>query len=209
MAKIIGVDCGIKGKVGNHIYSTWKGVQVLKTMFIPSNPKTVKQTVNRNNFSKLIQIGKVLVAHFLPQTYNDLSHSKTTGWANWLSQNLTGLSNSSITAADLKFGKGSLYSPGIESAINNGGEVKITFDDTLYQDAAMNDFCFGIVYHEDLNEICISQGSDQRGDAQVVISIPISWRSDKCTAYLMFYKDNEVETCIAMSESSNSVITDL
>ena len=40
MAKVFGVFTSMKGKLGNAVFQTWKGIQVLRTRVIPHNPQS-------------------------------------------------------------------------------------------------------------------------------------------------------------------------
>jgi len=88
MAKMIGVFSQIKGKIGNMIYATWHGVQVIKTMFIPANPQSVDQTAHRDIFDFLIQLGELIFDDIIAVIWNPFRRKASSGWSNWLKANL-------------------------------------------------------------------------------------------------------------------------
>lgn len=49
---------GFKGKLGATIGQGWKNKKVIRTSFIPSNPRTAKQQTNRSNFAKCVQMAQ-------------------------------------------------------------------------------------------------------------------------------------------------------
>lgn len=108
MAKMIGVGTYIKGKVGNYIYCTFKGIQVVKTMFVPENPQSEGQTRQRTKFAILVQLGKKIVMDVIRPVWNQLAPAGSTGWAEFLKQNLLLQTEQDFDFSKLLFSKGTL-----------------------------------------------------------------------------------------------------
>lgn len=109
MAKITGVFTGYKGKVGNTVYSMWKGVQVFKTRTIPHNPKSAAQTIQRTLFSVLIAIMKAINIDIIRAFWEPFVGSTVTGWAQFSKKNLLAQTTSSFVYSAMVLSLGSLY----------------------------------------------------------------------------------------------------
>lgn len=208
MAKVTGVFTGIKGKVGNVVYSTWKGIQVMKTRTIPHNPQSAPQTAVREVFAKLIMIGKQLTTAFLPKVYNDLAVGSVTGWSNWLSQNLKTQIAGAFDPETLIFGLGSLFQPGIESAILSGGAVSINFDAEVLGDSFGSDFVYGIIFDDVSHQIFLGDPSILREDAETIVQVTGENFAANLNAYLVFYRQNQVEETISVSNTAWLQVTE-
>jgi hypothetical protein len=108
MAKMIGAGTYIKGKVGNFIYCTFKGIQVVKTMFVPENPHSESQTRQRTKFAILVKLGKKIVMDVIRPVWNQIAPSGSTGWAEFLKQNLLLQTEQDFDFSKLLFSKGTL-----------------------------------------------------------------------------------------------------
>ncbi len=109
MAKITGVFTGYKGKVGNFVYSMWKGIQVGKTRAIPHNPRSTGQTQQRTKFSTLIEIAKSCNKAIIQVFWNPFSGSSSTGWSSFLKKNLLSQVTTSFVYSTMVLSLGSLY----------------------------------------------------------------------------------------------------
>jgi hypothetical protein len=60
MASLNFVKGSIKGRVGQFVGSSWKGIDYIKTYTPPSNPKTEGQLTIRTIFQHCAHIGKAI-----------------------------------------------------------------------------------------------------------------------------------------------------
>jgi len=132
MAKITGVFTGMKGKVGNFVYSMWKGVQVGKTRAIPHNPRSDKQVLQRSKFSTLIEIAKAINVALIRVFWDPFSGSKSTGWSSFLKKNLISQVTTSFVYSTMVLALGSLYRTIILTSTYNtaDGECVVTWSVT-------------------------------------------------------------------------------
>ena len=70
MAKVTGVYTGIKGKVGNVVYSMLNGQQIMKTRVFPFNPQSTAQQANRSRLSDLVAVVKSVAKIFIAPAWS-------------------------------------------------------------------------------------------------------------------------------------------
>jgi len=141
MAKIIGVQTGWKGKVGNMIFSMWKGVQVAKTMFIPSNPQTAAQQANRGCLGSIVEQFKKIAVTWIRPIWNEFASGSQSGWGNFISRNKLAM-GSTFDITDAIFSHGTLE--GIVDLAGTydtaTGELIATWDDAVYGNGSADDY---------------------------------------------------------------------
>ena len=132
MAKITGVYTGYKGKVGNLVYSMWKGIQVAKTRSIPKNPRSSAQTIQRTIFSTLLSIMKAINVDIIKVFWEPFVGSSITGWAQFSKKNLLAQTTSSFVYSTMVLALGSLYRTLVATSTYNtaNGECTITWSST-------------------------------------------------------------------------------
>lgn len=57
----LGILGPVKNKVGPVVGFMWSGLNVLRSYVIPANPRTVRQTTQRNKFSVTVQMAKSII----------------------------------------------------------------------------------------------------------------------------------------------------
>jgi len=132
MAKITGVFTGHKGKVGNLVYSMWKGIQVAKTRSIPNNPRSTAQTQQRTKFSVLIAIMKAINVSIIRTFWEPFVGSSITGWAQFSKKNLLSQVTTAFVYSTMVLALGSLYRTLIATSTyaTATGECIITWSST-------------------------------------------------------------------------------
>jgi len=117
MAIMIGTWTHIKGKIGNMIYKTWHGVQVITTMFIPANPQSASQQEARAIFAQLVVIGRFLLDDLISIIWDPFRRGANSGWSNFMRRNLDVQTGATLDYDTLVFSRGSILDTGVESAV--------------------------------------------------------------------------------------------
>jgi len=138
---MIGVFTQIKGKIGNLIYSTWHGVQVVKTMFIPENPQTSDQQEHRAILTLLVTIGKGILKDIINVSWSPFRRGAQTGWSNWLGKNLELQQGSTLDYDTLCLSNGSIAPTPITNAqfVTGTGIGTIQWDKTIINNQSKSD----------------------------------------------------------------------
>ena len=87
MAIMKGVFTSISGRVGNTIYCKSGPNQIIKTAFIPGNPKTLAQTTDRNLFASLNSEFKILNDELVQPFWKPFMNKNHKAWSSFLSAN--------------------------------------------------------------------------------------------------------------------------
>ena len=93
MAKMKGVFTSISGRVGNTIYCKSGPNQIIKTAFIPGNPKTKAQTTDRNLFASLNSEFKILNDELVQPFWKPFMTASHKAWSSFLSANKNNMFN--------------------------------------------------------------------------------------------------------------------
>ena len=78
-----------RGKVGNVVFSTWKGINTVRAKVDPANPQTQAQQENRTDFGNLAKVGSDLNLPLL-QPYWDWVEDKESGFNTFVKENMPG-----------------------------------------------------------------------------------------------------------------------
>ncbi len=191
MAKMIGVFTQIKGKIGNLIYSTWHGVQVIKTMFIPENPQSAGQTEHRDIFTLLIAFGIIIKVDIIQEIWDPYARGPQTGWSNWLQSNLREQTGSSLVYQDLCFSKGSILDTGVEDATYNAGTgvANIVWNPDLMSNQTADDLAGAVVVDDTTNKLYYNcDYSDVRSDGEIDIVCDLGLTPGDLHGFLFFHR---------------------
>jgi hypothetical protein len=131
MASLNFVKGVIKGKAGQFVGSSWKGIDYIKTYTPPGNPRTQGQVTIRTIFQHCAHIGKAINEGVL-KPYTFPKPVKMTAYNRMLQVNKDLFDDLLWDQAKLKIFDGPLFNPGITAAtIESGGSpaaaVKATF----------------------------------------------------------------------------------
>lgn len=173
MAKMIGVDTYIKGKVGARIYQMWKGVQTVKTMFIPANPQTPSQTANRSVLAQIVATFKQIAVQWIRPFWNPFATNKQTGWGNFISVNKLA-TGSTFDLSKCVTSQGSLEGLRNPTATYNtaNGEISLVWDSETFDNGTDDDKVSFLVVNNDTNEILTkSIANASRGAESYTIDI--------------------------------------
>ena len=191
MAKMIGVFSQIKGKIGNMIYATWHGVQVIKTMFIPANPQSVDQTAHRDIFDFLIQLGELIFDDIIAVIWNPFRRKASSGWSNWLKANLLLQTGATIDYSIFVLSQGSISPSAITSSVytTGTGACVITFPATALNNQDVLDYAGAFVIDDvSDNNYYNDELVAQRKDGTITVTCATGLTPANCHAYLFFVR---------------------
>ncbi|RLJ04688.1 MAG: hypothetical protein DRP08_01140 [Candidatus Aenigmatarchaeota archaeon] len=196
MARMIGVFTQIKGKIGNLIYSTWHGVQVVKTMFIPENPQSSDQQEHRAILTLLVTIGKGILKDIINVSWSPFRRGAQTGWSNWLGNNLILQQGSTLDYDKLCLSDGSIAPTPIKSAQFNSstGIASIQWDKTIINNQSKSDIPVAFMINESTDLFYYNADLDlDREDESIEITGNIGDTPSDLHGYLWFLSfDNGV-----------------
>lgn len=169
-----------KGRVGNAVFSTWKGRNILKQKAESvANPRSAQQQANRARFTALLALGRNLRP--LCQI-GFKEYASTVTWLNrFMSTNTQSGAfewNDNTTEWEQKndnivIAEGSLMTTqvAIDHIINTGPKSNITlsWDTSTEGNKSPDDRLFGILFTE--STIVFQQGTKTRGDGSVSMDI--------------------------------------
>ena len=150
MAKMIGDFSHIKGKIGNMIYATWHGVQVIKTMFIPANPQSADQTSHRDIFAQIVAIGLLINDDIISVCWDPFRTKANSGWSNFMKYNLIIQTGATLDYDSLCICRGSIMEQEIESAVfvTGTGVATIVFSAFAFTNQDVNDLCGALMIND-------------------------------------------------------------
>jgi len=108
MAKVVGVDTQIRGKLGARIYQVLNGEQIVKTFAIPSNPESSGQVAQRGVFRDIIACFKSIASEVIAYFWDPFTTTNKTGWGNFISANLLSMGKVAFDITDGVLSQGSL-----------------------------------------------------------------------------------------------------
>lgn len=210
MAKITGVFTGMKGKLGNTVLQGWKGVQVLRTLVIPANPRTVRQTTNRTLFTNLIEMFKPVVEQLVWVFWNPFVSAKETGWANLIGLNQGLQQGTAIDYTLVEITKGSLPGEEIVAATHDPvtHEIATGWIDSGSSGSQPSDFVLSAVFDTVKKKWYLSSGTETRLSATSIIVVPSDIITANLVAYLIFFTgDYAYPDILSCSDSSALQVT--
>jgi hypothetical protein len=192
-----------RGKIGNTVFSKWKGINTLRTKPIEvNNPESVAQLTQRQKFSLILAVSIDILALIRVGFQNFANAmSEFNAFMSWNMKNaITGsYPSQAVDWENLKISRGNL--PGLVDAdltptapaniaiawTDNSGESGASADDTL-------SLAF---YNITTGTATTDETSETRSNEGYTASVPESWAGDTVKAY-GFFKDT---TGLVVSDS--------
>lgn len=187
MAVMKGVFHYIKGKIGNMIYCTWHGEQVIKTAFIPANPQSESQTQHRTIFLFLIELGKLIFDDLIIIIWNPFRRLDTTGWSNFLKENLLVQTGTVIDYSKFILSKGSIFPLEILTSVYNTatGDCVITFSSTDINNQNLTDYVGAFFIESDTDKSYFNMDlTVQLKDGTITITCVTGFTAANCHSYI-------------------------
>jgi hypothetical protein len=204
MARITGVFTGWKGKVGNVVFSMWKGIQVAKTKVIPENPQTPGQITNRTLWALFVAMFRVILIDLAHKFWNPFEGSRNSGWAKLIGENMLEQAGSVIDYEKVIVSKGALPGEDILTATYDTatGIVVVTWEETCGGGGSTEDSSQLIAYNKDTNKWCFDKLFPSRGDETSTVTFPAGLDVTDVIIFLFFFtEDPETGKVNAVSTS--------
>jgi hypothetical protein len=189
MATLNFIKGSIKGKVGQFVGSSWKGIDYIKIYTPPSNPNTEGQVIIRTIFQHCAHIAKAINAGVL-KPYTFPIPQKMTAYNRLVQINKPLFDNRDWDQTKLKIFDGPLFNPGITAAaIENAGTaaaaVKVTFAGASGDGT---DKAIAVIHDEATETTLYAIADRSAGEISVPIATLDQTDLSKLHAYLVFSK---------------------
>ena len=209
MAIMKGVFTSISGRVGNTIYCKSGPNQIIKTAFIPGNPKTKAQTTDRNLFASLNSEFKILNDELVQPFWKPFMTASHKAWSSFLSANKNNMFNTfDLTKVILT--KGSLETVPIDYVAfdETAKTLDVNWNSNTLQNGSADDDVSLVVFDHDSNILLYyNLKCAVRSDSHFLITL-----LDSFTGYnLSVYAFSSIDSAsgLTISQVSNSTSFDI
>ena len=185
MARLNFVKGSIKGKIGQFVGSSWRGIDYIKTYTPPSNPQTDGQVAVRTVFKHASAIAKAIYAEVL-KPYTFPKPQKLTAYNRMIQINKEMFDDLEWDQTKLKIFDGPLYNPGIASAAitsGAGSKATVAWNPAIGEGT---DVALVIIHDETTEKTLTGKGTRQAGTLDVDTAILNQADLTKVHAYLVF-----------------------
>jgi hypothetical protein len=202
-----GILGGIKGKIGNVVGSSWKGIAVLKSLPLSvANPNTAGQQLQRGKMTQVVAVGRILIASLIQRVWNPVA-VKMTGFNYFVKENIAAFSQSAFATPSAFFiSRGTLLGQVIATAVADASDDTITLtwaDNDGQGDALGTDLAFAVAYNATQDYWLVSDFTDTRADESIVIADTAVAVGNTMHAWLGFARPNYSK----IATSDYSVVT--
>lgn len=200
MAKIPGgLLTSPRGKVGGIVGSVWKGIAYIREYVIPSNPKTVSQTLTRNKFGDLVRLAQTILGGVL-QPYWDKFVQKNSGFAHFVGVNRS-LYTTRGTYSSVQVARGTLEGSLITVCTFLVDTVTVTWDPTILGNGLAGDRAVAIIYDKLNNVSFVVQGA-LRSFGSIDVVVGTGRTLTNLQAWLFFVNSTSNPTKVSYSDWS-------
>lgn len=183
------------GSVGGATFSSWKGINVLKSKaLVVQNPKTIGQRIQRNRMTVMVALYR-LIATVIYVGYKSQAVAKS-AYNAFVADNIIDATDNpmgdtvNIVYGDLKVSKGTIGVTPLTSVTgtNASPAVALAWDDTLEPvGSADDDEVYAAVYNETQDVWGFSLAATNRSFGTVNVTLPANVvTADVLHAYLFF-----------------------
>lgn len=206
MASIVGAFTGWSGKVGNVVFTMWRGIQCVKTRTIPFNPQSAGQTANRTCMKNIQQRFKILAVNWIRPLWNPFRSDKQTGWGNFLKKNKLSMTNLfDISLASFSDGVLELV-PDFSASYNSvTGLVSYLWNSAVFLNGSSSDFVHVLVYDSEKDAIVFYHlDTVTRALSGTSFNIGTGYTADKLSCFICL--TDTASTNLSISLCSNSQV---
>jgi len=199
------------GRVGNAVFSTWKGINVLKEKPASvANPNSDNQQMRRSAMSQVVSIFRQAPAA-IRAGFKKLAIGKSE-WNAFASNALRFAFDFSVpptatlVPADLLISKGTITSSSITliTADRSANTVVVTFPNTAADPGqSLTDKAILVAYNSDLDDWTGSTTSAARSTGTASIAMPAAWAAaENIVVYLAFYNELSQESDDSVNDTA-------
>jgi len=196
-------------KIGGVVFSSWKGIQVLKEYNPkPRNPKTGAQTIQRNKMAAIVALYGT-ASSFFNAGFSERA-VKQSAYNAFVSENVkreftVGPDNSvQINPSNVAASDGTLDGTDIDTlTITNGSPyVVIGYDDSVSGDQAANDEVYALASNLTNGDMVYSMAEATRADGEITLTLPNNATTgDSFVAYLFFKQASGGKVSASVSDA--------
>ena len=206
MAIMKGVFTSISGRVGNTIYCKSGPNQIIKTAFIPGNPKTKAQTTDRNLFASLNSEFKILNDELVQPFWKPFMTASHKAWSSFLSANKNNMVNTfDLTKVILT--KGSLETVPIDYVAfdETAKTLDVNWNSNTLQNGSADDDVSLVVFDHDSNILLYyNLKCAVRSDSHFLITLLDAFTGYNLSVYAFASVDSVFGSKIAAVSNSTS-----
>jgi len=179
----------IRGRIGQFVGSSWKGMSYIKTFTKPGNPRTAAQVAVRTVFQNVSRAAKLIYKNVLkPHTFP--RPRRQTAYNRMIQINKPMFDAKEWKPERLKIFEGPLGNPGITSAVlENPGtpneDVLLSFDTASGEGT---DKAVMVIYDETTGTALSAEGTRFDGELEIKLKTISPVNPAKLHAYLVFSK---------------------
>jgi hypothetical protein len=147
MAKLKGGILGsAHGKVSGVVASSWKGINYVRTLVTPANPKTAQQVAARDKFATCAQWGMCIIGQIL-NPYVGPFQRRMSGF-NWFVKTNLAVFVTPMVYSLVKVCHGNLKGVDAPSISNAGGTITVQYGSSLGPSGLATDLVMAFCYDE-------------------------------------------------------------
>jgi len=178
----------ISGKVGDRIYSSWKGISYVRAKPVKvNNPKTAAQLDQRAKFAVIIKFLQPLTV-FLRVGFKSKT-ARMSAFNAAMSYNLMNAIGGTYPDYCIDYSKVMVSMGTLPEALNptavtcSAGKIEFSWEDN--RNAMANDRVFLIIYNP-AKEVATIEGCNARMEGGQTISLPADFSGDEVHCYIAF-----------------------
>lgn len=175
-----------RGKIGPVITAGWKSLNVVKSYFKPSNPKTPDQQLNRNRFSKAVQYARSVLTTICIPIFNKLSTSMS-GYNLLVQELMLTMDSENKPTLLTKFSKGTLQPLESFTCTKESQHISLNWTNNSGSgNAQANDTIGLLIYDKEADKIVYAGFTNaKRSDNQINI-VPQNYDQDHIYLIYLF-----------------------
>lgn len=189
-----GIFGAMSGRVGNVVFSSWKGVPVAKQRPASvANPQTAAQTEQRNAMTGIVAAARTLLAAIIQPFWNPFAQGQS-GYNAFVSENIATFDENGLATPENFYSmRGSLLGvAGLSASANAATDVlNVSWTNNSGQaDALSTDQLVVVVYNRTQKVWLTEVALDTRGAGPHAVSIPGTVAGNVLDVYVSFARPN-------------------
>lgn len=191
MGKTVGGAFGrVRGKVGDAIGASWKGISIVRQMPLSvANPRTIAQMTQRNKFAQVVAVARELLADLI-HTYWDPFAKYMSGYNAFIKTNIDAFNSEGLLYPDQFYScrgvlKGVSELAGFASVANHSIVTEWS-DNSGEGDALGTDVPVFVWYNETQDYWEFSASTNMREDGGASLTDPRMATGDSIHVYMFF-----------------------
>lgn len=185
---VAGLIGQVRNKVGNMVFSNWKGINTARAYAVPANPQSVDQTAQRTKFAAVVSLAQNLLGTLITTFVNPFA-VKMSGFNMFISMFIANATSVGLATALCQVTKGTLEGAEITTATYNTttGDVDVAFPSAVSGNGLLTDDANMLVLDNASNKIIgYVAGGATRNDAGIALSVDTGLLPAHLVVYIWF-----------------------